>query len=419
MKHDTTAGSERQRANVEQLEAMQQALSEAKTLDDFFGKEGIFARLFAETVEALLAAELTEHLGYERYEAKGRNSGNSRNGSYATSLRTSAGDTKVQVPRDRQGEFKPRLLQRHGRNTKEMEEKVLALYGKGMSTRDVQELLAEIYGIEVSATTISTITDQVWPQVEAWQNRPLAAIYPILYLDALFIKMRRKHRVENVAVYTVLGVDLKGQKEVRGHWVGDSQGEGANFWLSVVSDLQARGVEDIFIACIDGLNGFKEAIHAVYPHTVIQRCILHQIRHSLSYIPWKDRRAFVADLKTVYQAATREEAESNLLQLAETWGHRYTIAVRSWENNWEELAAMFDFPSEIRRLIYTTNAIEGYHRQHRKVVKTKGAFPSPQSARKLLYLVHQNAARKWTKPLHNWPSILNQLAIRFEGRMPI
>ena len=273
----------------------------------------------------------------------------------------------MQVPRDRQGEFKPRLLQRHGRNTKEIEEKVLALYGKGMSTRDVQDLLAELYGIDVSATTISTITDQVWPQVEAWQNRPLTAIYPILYLDAMFIKMRRKHRVENVAVYTVLGVDLKGQKEILGHWIGDSQGEGANFWLSVVSDLQARGVQDIFIACIDGLNGFKEAIQAVFPHTIIQRCIVHQIRHSLSYISWKDRREFVADLKTVYQAATREEAEVNLLHLAETWGDRYAIAVRSWENNWEDLAAMFEFPSEIRRLIYTTNAVEGYHRQQRKL----------------------------------------------------
>jgi transposase-like protein len=333
-------------------------------------------------------------------------------------LRTSAGDTKVQVPRDRQGEFKPRLLQRQGRNTKEIEEKVLALYGKGNSTRDVQDLLAELYGIEVSATTISAITDQVWPQVEAWQSRPLAAIYPILYLDAMFIKMRRKHRVENVAVYTVLGVDLKGQKEILGHWIGASEGEGANFWLSVVSDLQARGVEDVFIACIDGLNGFKEAIHAVFPHTIIQRCVVHQIRHSLSYISWKDRKEFVADLKTVYQAATREEAEVNLVRLAEAWGDRYAIAVRSWENNWEDLAAMFEFPSEIRRLIYTTNAVEGYHRQQRKVVKTKGSFPSPQAARKLLYLVTQNATKKWTKPLLNWPSILNQLAIRFEERMP-
>lgn len=418
MKHNTVS-PERKQPNLDQLEAMQQALSKAETLDDFFGKEGIFARLFAETVEAMLAAELTEHLGYERYEARGRNTGNSRNGSYPTSLRTSAGDTKIQVPRDRQGDFKPRLLQRHGRNTKEIEEKVLALYGRGMSTRDVQDLLVEIYGIDVSATTISTITDQVWPQVEAWQNRPLSAIYPILYLDAMFIKMRRKHRVENVAVYTVLGVDLKGQKDILGHWIGDSQGEGANFWLSVVSDLQARGVKDIFIACIDGLKGFKEAIHAVYPHTIIQRCIVHQIRHSLNYISWKDRRAFVADLKRVYKAATREEAEINLLRLAETWGDRYAIAVRSWENNWEELAAMFDFPAEIRRLIYTTNAVEGYHRQQRKVVKTKGAFPSPQAARKLLFLVNQNATRKWTKPLNNWPGILNQLAIRFEERMPI
>lgn len=416
---DDTVTKAAEQALLPKLEVIQQVLSEAETIDDFFGKEGVFARLFAETVEAMLAAELTEHLGYERYEVKGRNSGNSRNGSYATKLRTSAGDTPIQVPRDRKGDFEPHLLKKHGKNTHELEDKVLALYGKGLSTRDMQALLADIYGVEVSASTISTITDKVWPLVEAWQNRPLAAIYPIVFLDALFVKMRRKHRVETVAVYTVLGVDLQGHKHVLGHWIGENEGEGAHFWLQVLSDLQNRGVQDMFIACIDGLNGFKEAIRAVFPHTEVQRCILHQIRQSLKYVPWKERKAFVADLKTVYQAATREEADANLMRLAETWGRRYTIAVRSWQNNWEELATMFDYTPEIRRLIYTTNAIEAYHRQLRKVVKTKGAFPSPQSARKLLFLVHQNATRRWTKPIPHWASILNQLAIRFEGRMPL
>jgi transposase-like protein len=418
MKHNTAAPDHKQ-LKERQLEKIQQALSEAETMDDFFGKEGIFARLFADTVEAMLEAEMTDHLGYERYEAKGRNSGNSRNGRYAAPLRTSTGDVTIQKPRDRQGTFQSQFVKKHERNSEEIEAKVLALYGKGMSTRDIQDLLADIYGVDVSAATISSITDKVWPLVEAWQNRPLAALYPVVFLDAMFIKMRRKQRVENVAVYTVLGVDLEGHKDVLGHWVGTGDGEGSNFWLSVLSDLQARGVEDIFIACIDGLKGFKEAIKAIFSRTEVQRCIVHQIRHSLKYVPWKDRKAFSSDLKTIYQAATREEAESNLVQLAETWNERYASAVRSWENNWEDLSTLFDYPCEIRRLIYTTNAIEAYHRQMRKVVKTKGSFPSPEATRKLLYLLNQQATKKWTMPMAYWPKILNQLAIRFEDRMPI
>lgn len=400
------------------LEKIQQELGTAQSIDDFFGKDGIFARLFADTLETMLEAELTEHLGYEKYAAKGRNSGNSRNGKRSKQLRTSAGETTIQLPRDRNGAFSSKLLEKHQTSTNELEEKILALYGKGMSTRDIQSLLEETYGVEVSADTISAITDKIWPLVEAWQNRPLAAIYPILYLDALHLKLRRQGRVENVAVYMVLGVDLEGHRDVLGHWLGDGA-EGANFWLSVISDLQARGVEDIFIACIDGLTGFKEAIHAIFPQTEIQRCIIHQIRHSLQYVAWKDRKAFVADLKQIYQASTRAEAESNLLQLGETWGKKYAIAVKSWENNWEDLATFFDYPTEIRRLIYTTNAIEGYNRGLRKVIKTKSSFPTPEAARKLLYLAHQNITKKWTMPIQNWANILNQLVIRFEGRLPV
>jgi len=400
------------------LETIQQELGTAKSIDDFFGKDGIFARLFASTLETMLEAELTEHLGYERYEVKGRNSGNSRNGKRPKQLRTSTGDTTIQLPRDRNGEFNSKLLEKHQTSTNELEEKILAMYGKGMSTRDIRNMLEETYGVEVSADTISAITDKIWPLVEAWQNRPLAAIYPIIYLDGLHIKLRREGRVENVAVYIVLGVDLEGHRDVLGHWVGDGA-EGANFWLSVITDLQARGVEDIFIACIDGLTGFKEAIHAVFPQTEIQRCIIHQIRHSLQYVAWKDRKAFVADLKAIYQASTREEAESNLLQLGETWGKKYAIAVKSWENNWEDLATFFHYPAEIRRLIYTTNAIEGYNRGLRKVVKTKASFPTPEAARKLLYLANQNITKKWTMPIQNWANILNQLVIRFAGRLLI
>jgi putative transposase len=400
------------------VEHIQQELASAKSIDDFFGKEGIFARLFAGTLEQMLEAELTAHLGYEPYAATGRNSGNSRNGKRSRNLRTSNGDVTLQVPRDRNGDFQPVLLDKYQTSTNELEDKVIALYSKGLSVRDIQENLHEMYGVEVAPQTISTITDKVWSLVEAWQSRPLAAIYPIVYLDALHLKLRRDGKVLNTAVYIVLGVDLEGQRDVLGHWVGDGA-EGANFWLSVVTDLQTRGVEDIFIACIDGLTGFKEAIQAVFPQTQIQRCIIHQVRHSLSYVSWKDRKAFVADLKAIYQAPTREAAEVKLLELGERWGDTYAVAVRSWEANWEDLATMFDYPAEIRRLIYTTNTVEGYNRQVRKVVKTKGALPSGEAARKLLYLVTQSITRKWTAPIYNWAKIRNPLAIRFEGRFPL
>ena len=390
-------------------------LASAESIDDFYGKDGIFARLFSDTVEQMLEAELSAELGYDRYEAEGRNSGNSRNGHYTRKMRTSGGDAKIKVPRDRNGEFQSELLKK---NSNEIEQKVIAMYAKGNSTRDIQEMLEELYGISVSPETISKITDKVWELVEAWQSRPLAPIYTVVFLDALHIKLRRDGKIENVAVYNVLGVDLEGKREILGHWIGEG-GEGANFWLSVITDLQNRGVEDIFIAAIDGLAGFSDAIQAVFPKTAIQRCVIHQIRSSLKYVTWKDRKAFVADLKTVYQAATREEAEANLLRLEETWGGKYGAAVKSWQNNWEQLATFFQFPKEIRRLIYTTNTIEGYHRQLRKVIKNKSSFPTPQAARKLLYLATMDITKKWTAPIRNWALILNQLAIRFENRWPL
>jgi transposase-like protein len=404
-------------ASMPSVERVQQELASAKSLDDFFGKEGIFARLFADTLEQMLEAELTAHLGYEPHAAEGRNSGNSRNGKRPRQLRSSNGDTTIQVPRDRNSTFRSPLLEPYQTSTNELEDKIIGLYAKGVSTRDIQATLQDLYGVEVSAATISAVTDKVWGLVEAWQNRALAAIYPIVYLDAIHLKVRREGKVVNTAVYVVLGVDLEGQRDVLGHWVGDGA-EGANFWLSVVTDLQTRGVEDIFIACIDGLTGFKDAILAVFPRTHIQRCVIHQVRHSLTYIAWKDRKAFTADLKAIYQAPTREAAETKLLQLAERWGGTYAVAVRSWENNWEDLANMFDYPPDIRRLIYTTNTVEGYNRQLRKVTKTKGAFPTGEAARKLLFLVNRDITRKWTAPVHNWTRILNQLAIRFEGRFP-
>ena len=399
-------------------EEVQAELAKVQTMDDFFGKEGVFARLFASTLEQMLEGEMTEHLGYEPYEAAGRNSGNNRNGHYSKKVRTSTGETSVQVPRDRNGEFEPQIVARYAGNTNELEEKILAMHAKGMSTRDIAATLAELYGVDISAATISTITERVWPLVEAWQNRPLARIYPIVYLDAIHIKLRQQGRVVNTAVYNVLGVDMEGHRDILGHWLGDGA-EGANFWLSVLTDLQNRGVVDIFLACVDGLNGFSEAIAAVFPQTQVQRCVIHQIRSSLKYVSWKDRKAFVADLKRVYRAATRDEAEANLTQLDQRWGMKYPMAVRSWQNNWTEVSTFFDYPSEIRRIIYTTNSVENYHRQLRKVTKTKAAFPTPEAARKLLYLATQRITRQWNAPVWEWAKILNQLAIRFEGRFEL
>jgi transposase-like protein len=414
VKKDSMKGKEVEMPGAEEVA---RELATAKTMDDFFGKEGIFARLFARTMEQMLEAELTEHLGYEPYDAKGRNSGNNRNGHYNKKVRTSEGETVIEVPRDRNGEYEPKILKKYASNSNELEEKIIGLYAKGMSTRDIQEMLEELYGVEISASTISLVTEKVWGLVEAWQNRPLETIYPIIYLDAIYLKIRREGRVVNTAVYNVLGVSLDGQKDILGHWVGDGA-EGANFWLSVVTDLQNRGVKDIFIACVDGLTGFKEAIWSVFPQTRVQRCVIHQIRHSLKYIPWTDRKAFVADLRTIYQAPTREAAEANLLKLDQTWGDKYATSVKSWQNNWQDLATMFDFSADIRRLIYTTNAVEGYHRQLRKVIKNKASFPNPEAARKSLYLATHDIAKNWTTPIFNWIPILNQMAIYFEGRLP-
>ena len=398
-------------------EEVQRELATAKSMDDFFGRDGIFARLFASTLEQMLEAELSEHLGYEPYEAKGRNSGNNRNGKYTKKVRSSEGETQIQVPRDRNGDFEPQLVKRYAANTNELEDKIIGMYAKGMTVRDIQGTLQELYGIDVSPTTLSAITDKVWELVESWQSRPLASLYVIIYLDAIHIKMRREGKVENTAVYVVLGVDLEGHRDVLGHWVGDGA-ESANFWLSVITDLQSRGVKDILIACMDGLTGFKEAVLAVFPKTDIQRCIIHQIRNSLKYISWKDKKAFMVDLKAIYQAPTREAAEGNLRKLKEIWNSQYAVAIRSWDNNWEDLATFFDYPAGIRRMIYTTNTVEGYNRQLRKVTKSRGSFPTGEAVRKLFFLANRDIVKKWTNPMADWPSILNQLVIRFGDRVP-
>jgi len=403
---------------VPTAEQIQHELENARSIDDFFGKDGVMARLVGDMLTEMMKAELTGELGYERYEARGRNSGNSRNGSYTRKVKSSQGELEVEVPRDRKGEYQPKVLEQYQTRTNELEERIIAMYARGMTARDIRDMVGDTYGMTISAQMVSDITNKIIPFVEEWQSRPLEPVYPIIYLDAIHYTLRKDHQVAKRAVYIVLAVNLEGRKEVLGHWVGDG-GEGASFWLNVVSDLQNRGVEDVLIACIDGLSGFKDAIQSVFPKVEIQRCIIHQIRNSMKYVSWKDRKAFAADLKQVYQAPTRKAAENALLELAETWGDKYAMAVRSWENNWEDLATMFRFSKDIRRLIYTTNIIEGYNRQLRKVSKNRGVFPSDMAVRKLLWLAHQDIAKKWTMPIPNWALILNQLAIHFEGRFPL
>lgn len=418
MNEESEQGIQKRAIPLPVLEELQRELEGARNIDDFFGREGIIARLLGRTLEQMLEGELTAHLGYEKYEAKGRNSGNNRNGKYGRKLKTSGGEIEFEVPRDRQGEFRPQVLHKYETSSNELEDKIVMLYSKGMSTSDISSSLRELYGVEVSEATISAVTDKVWPLVEAWQNRPLAATYPLIYLDAIVVKVRRDSRIENVAVYIVLGVDLDGHKDALGHWMGDGA-EGAKFWMSVLRDLQARGVQDILIACMDGLSGFTDAVQAVFPKTLVQRCIVHQIRSSLKYVVYKDQDEFLRDLKAIYQAPTRTLAEEALLALRQKWGDTYAIAVKSWETHWDDLSTCFEFPAEIRRLIYTNNAIESYNRQLRKVTKNKGVFPTDDSVRKLLYLAHRDFTQKWTMPIPNWAKILNQLTVYFEGRVNI
>jgi putative transposase len=393
-------------------------MAKIQSPDDFFGKDGAFAKLFARTMKEMVEAELTDHLGYEKHASEGRKTGNSRNGSYQRRLRTSTGESEITVARDRAGTFQSGVIKKYQTSSNEIEDKIVAMYARGMTTRDIQSLLEETYGLELSASAISQITDKVWPLVEEWQHRVLEECYPLLFLDCIHVKLHRDGRVQNTAIYTVLAVTLEGKKDVVGHWVGDGS-EGSSFWLSVIEDLQVRGVKDVLIASVDALSGFSEAIHAVFPDTIIQKCIIHQVRNSLRYVTWKDRKEFVEDLKNIYKAPTLEQAETNLEKLDKKWRSKYAIAVKSWQNNWSELSSLFGFSQDLRRLMYTTNAIESYNRQLRKSIKTKSIFASPESARKMLFLSTRNILKKWTMPIHNWATILNQLVIKFEGRIAV
>jgi transposase-like protein len=399
-------------------ERVERELATIKSPDDFFGEDGVFSKLFAKTINQMLKAEMDEHLGYAKHSPAGHLTGNTRNGNYDRKLKTSAGELDIEVPRDRKGQFQPQIIDRYQTRTSEFDNKIIAMYGHGTTAGDISDSIRDMYGIELSKDMVSNITDKILPVVNEWRTRPLDEVYVIAYMDCIHIKLRRDGKVVNTAVYVCLGVDLEGKKDVLGHWIGEG-GEGANFWLTVVSDLQNRGVKDILIACVDGLVGFKDAINAVFPDTVVQRCIIHQIRSSLKYINWKDRKEFVNDLRTVYKAATKAEAEINFEKINEKWKGSYAIALKGWKDNWEELTQYFDYSPEIRKLIYTTNAVEGYNRMLRKVTKSKAVFPTENSVFKMFYLATKNILKKWTMPIPDWGKLLSQLSIRFEGRLPL
>jgi len=330
-------------------------------------------------------------------------------------VRSDYGEISLDVPRDRTGEFEPIIVKKNQRDVSGIDDQVISMYAKGMTIRDIQEHLNNLYGIEVSPTLISQITEKIMPIIKEWQQRPLQEVYVHLILDAIHYKVRQDGRIMNKAVYIILGIDLDGKKEVIGMWVGEN--ESSKFWLKVLTDIQQRGVRDILIASIDGLNGFSEAIQAVYPETKIQRCIVHMIRNSTKYLSWKDRKSFVNDLKPIYKAINEEAALMALEALEARWGDKYYIAVKPWRDNWSELATMFEYPAEIRRMIYTTNAIESFNRQLRKVTKSKSTFPTDDSLLKMLYLAMIDITKKWTMSIKEWGKIINQLAIHFEGRI--
>lgn len=391
-------------------------LKDYKKPEDIIGETGLLKQLTKAVLERALAAEMTEHLGYEKHATEGRNGGNSRNGKTKKTLKGDFGEIELTTPRDRDGSFEPKIVGKRQTRFTGFDDKILSMYARGMSTREIQGHLEEIYGVEVSPTLISNVTEAVVEEVKAWQSRPLEALYPIVYMDALVVKIRDGGHVSNKAIHIAIGVNLEGAKEVLGLWV--TENEGAKFWLQVLTEIQNRGVKDIFIACVDGLKGFPEAIEALYPRTQVQLCIVHLIRASLNYVPWKDRKKVAGDLRTVYQAATAAEAEQQMEAFASRWDPLFPMVSQVWRRNWARVTPFFNYPMEIRKAIYTTNAIEALNRQLRKTLKTRGAFPSEEAALKLLFMALQQAQKKWTMPIHNWRWALNYFTILWPDRMP-
>ena len=397
------------------IKLIDELLAGRSTVAEIAGENGLLKQLTKAILERALAAELTAHLGYEKHTVSGRNSGNSRNGSSKKQLKGNFGTVALEVPRDRAGSFEPQLVAKGQTRWHGFDNKILSLYARGMSTREIQAHLEEMYQVEVSPTLISTVTEAVLDEVKCWQSRPLDAVYAIVYLDALVVKMRVEGRVENRAVYVAIGINLEGGKEVLGLWT--SANEGAKFWLQVLTELSNRGVKDIFIACVDGLKGFPQAIETVFPKTTVQLCIVHMVRGSLNYVGWKERKAVADDLKRIYRAPSAEEAERQLEEFAKKWDRRFPSISAMWRRNWLGIIPFFQFPPEIRRIVYTTNAIESLNMSLRKAIKTRGAFPSEDAALKVMYLALKNLTKKW-QSIQGWRDAMNCFALLWEDRFP-
>lgn len=385
--------------------------------DSFWGSSGLFADLKKRIVERTLDVEMDDHLGYTKHDPKGKNSGNSRNGRGKKTVILGDDHVDIAPPRDRNGDFEPVLIPKGKKYFKGFNDRIVAMYARGMSVRDIQSHLLEMYQVDVSEGLISQATEAVIDEVRAWQTRALDEVYPIVFLDCIVVKCRFDGKVSNVSVYLALGVNMDGHKELLGIWIAKT--EGAKFWLGIITELQNRGVKDIFIACVDGLKGFPEAIEAVFPQTQVQLCIVHMVRNSTRFVDWKDRKDLCKDLKTIYTASTEQQAEIALDQFAEKWDDKYPMISQSWRNNWVNIIPFFEYPADIRKAIYTTNAIESLNRSLRKVIKTKGAFPSEASIMKIFYLALENIAKKWTMPIRCWNSAVHQFAIKFGDRMPL
>ncbi len=398
----------------EEYEALKKkALEQFRTGKPLLGKDGAFAPLLKQFLESALSAEMEEHLTEQE-----RDKGNRKNGTSKKTIKSSEGSFELETPRDRESSFEPDIVKKRETILADnLEGKIIGLYGLGTSLRDISSHIKEMYGTEISAGTLSSITDRIIPQIKEWQQRPLDEVYCIVWMDAMHYKVRDNGKVENRAVYNILGITSEGKKELLGMYV--SQNEGANFWLSVLTDLQNRGVKDMLIACIDNLKGFAEAINSIYPDTEVQSCIVHQLRNSLKYVASKNQKEFMKDIKTVYQATAKSFAEDNLKIVTEKWSKKYPIVTDSWNNNWDKLSTYFKYTESIRRLIYTTNTIEGFHRQVRKVTKTKGSFTNDMALLKLIYLATVNISKKWTQPLQNWSLTISQLSIIFGERLKL
>ena len=395
-------------------ELIDELLKDYQKPEDIIGENGLLKRFVKAVLERAMNAELTHHLGYEKHDPAGYKSGNSRNGTSGKTVKGDFGELEIEVPRDRASTFEPQILAKHQTRFTGFDDKIISMYARGMTTREIESHVKEIYGVDISPGLVSQVTEAVSEEVKRWQSRALEPIYGIVYLDALYVKMRHEGRVENRAVYVAIGVDMEGQKDVLGLWC--SANEGSKFWLSVLTDLKNRGVKDMLIVCVDGLKGFPQAIEAVFPMAQVQLCIVHLVRASLNYVNWKERKQVAADLKPIYRAATAIEAEMNLESFMVTWGNKYKAIGKLWKENWERVIPFFAFPEEVRKVIYTTNAVEALHRGLRKIIKTRGSFPSEEAALKLLYLALQNISEKWEVVQH-WKAALNQFEILWGERI--